>query len=70
MTKIEVAALNTYLSDYPLGWSYEEVIQGIKDEDEVIIVWQPVEDYDPWFVVTEIESLKIVMTNLVECISS
>ena len=66
MTKIEASALGQFLSYYPADWTYDEVITGIEDEDEGVAIWEPFENYDTGYVIQEIESLKMTMTNLVE----
>jgi|TARA_R110000824_G_C14915585_1_gene647110 hypothetical protein len=64
MTNIESASLGQFLSYYPAGWSYDEVITGIEDEVEGVAIWQPFENYDVGYVIQEIENLKMVMSNL------
>ena len=64
MTNIETAALNNYLSDYPLGLSFGEVIQGIGEDS--VVVWEPFENYDTDFIINEIESLKMILTDLMK----
>lgn len=51
-------ALGQYLSDYPDDKTYEEVLDLILAEDESISIWEPFENYDPEWIVENIESLK------------
>jgi hypothetical protein len=66
MTKIEAVALGQFLSYYPARWTYDEVITGIEDEADGVAIWEPFEYYDIYFIIQEIEKLKMNITDLME----
>jgi hypothetical protein len=45
MTKKQRKVLNQFLTEYPQDWTFEQVIEGLKNESSEIIVWEPFE-YD------------------------
>jgi len=45
MTTAELFAINEWLSDYPTGKTFDEIMDLIYEEDESITPWELVEDY-------------------------
>ena len=45
MKQSERFALNEHLSEFPDDKTFEEIIELILNEDESVIIWQPLENY-------------------------
>lgn len=45
MEKAELFAINEWLSDYPTGKTFDEIMDLIYEEDESITPWELVEHY-------------------------
>ena len=45
MKQSELFALNEHLSEFPDNKTFEEIINLILNEDESVIIWQPLENY-------------------------
>jgi hypothetical protein len=58
MRKSERIALDTFLSDYPQASSYEDIMELIDGESELIIRWEPMERFEAGYVWDAIEGLK------------
>jgi len=58
MNAYEIVALNEYLSGYPNGKTYAEILGLLLNKDEDVMVWQPFERYTPDYLHRCIESLK------------
>jgi len=57
-------ALGSFLADWPDDTSYEGILELIRDEDDLISVWQPFVDWTSEDVVTLIENM---VASLTEC---
>jgi len=57
----ETFALNQWLSDYPVDWTYEQIIESIRSDDydyDDILIWELIEDETCYRVVELIEQTK------------
>lgn len=45
MTKYEHFAANQFLSEYPAGKTFEELMQLVLDYDDSVVIWEPFEDH-------------------------
>lgn len=69
MTKSELFALGEWLSEWPEGWSYKQVINWLIDNDEShtytdsdeerVWVWEPMEDHSGTQVAEFIENTRL-----------
>jgi hypothetical protein len=59
--KIEQFALGQFLSEYPDGMSYHDVLDLIYEEDDSVVIWEPFEHYSPTRVVEHIEGMVLSM---------
>ena len=64
LTKFEKFALDFYLSDYPDNADYENILQMISDNDELIIPFHIIEYQTPDNIIESIEDLKFSVINL------
>jgi hypothetical protein len=39
-------AISIALSEFPDAWSNEQVLEGIHDDHELVVVWEPFENWD------------------------
>lgn len=58
MNKYESKALGEHLTEWPDNMSYSEVLEGLRQENEDIIIWQPLEDLPIKDLIESIESSK------------
>lgn len=59
MNKYEEFALGNFLSQWPEGKTFTEVLEMIEKEHEDILIWEPFECHDPEFVIEQIENMII-----------
>lgn len=64
LNKFEKFALDFYLSDYPIDTDYDTILQMISDNDELIIVFNIIENQTPDNIIESIEDLKFSVINL------
>ena len=66
MSLAQNEALSTYLSEWPLKWSYERVLTGIENEHEDVLIWEPFEVYPAETLIPWIRSAKEAADRLLQ----
>lgn len=51
------SAIESALSEFPEEWSNEDILDGIHDDHELVVVWEPFENWDKDSVIYHIEKL-------------
>jgi len=47
LNAFEAFAVNHYLSEFPEGKTFEEILELVEEGDDEVIIWQPFENYHP-----------------------
>lgn len=54
MTIKQQQVINHFLTQYPEDWTFDQILEGIKNKSPEIIIWEPFEDYSREYVITKI----------------
>lgn len=63
MNQFQIFALNHFLSDYPDGVSYTDVLRMVEERSDDVVVWEPFERYPPEDVAEFIDALADSLKN-------
>jgi len=66
MKHSERFALNQWLWDYPDDTSYDEILQMVRDEDEEVTVWDPLDRSPSYEVADVIEDTKMAVERMLD----
>lgn len=61
MNTFERVALDQYLSNYPVGWDFNRILDGIEDNEQDIVIWAPFQDWVRGDIVQLIDDTKFIL---------